>query len=133
MYGLGHAEVEAAVSRFDTDQLDAEALRSIGIDLEAVREGRGSIRRGALDRPRGRSRSGHIPFTPRAKKVLELALREAVRLRHRTIRDGHILLGISRDGSGVAIQVLAYCGLDVDSLRHQVEQEMAQPAGLDTA
>jgi hypothetical protein len=53
--------------------------------------------------------------------------------RHQTIRDGHILLGILRDRSGVAVQVLTYYGIDVDLLRRQVEQEMAQPAESDTA
>jgi Clp amino terminal domain, pathogenicity island component len=61
--------------------------------------------------------SGHIPFTPRAKKVLELSLREALRLRHRGIDAGHVLLGLMREGEGVGAQVLAGAGIDFDEAR----------------
>ena len=79
----------------------AKALESLGISLEAVRSqveeiiGQG-----------GSSPSGHIPFTPRAKKVLELSLREALQLGHNYIGTEHILLGLIREGEGVAAQVL---------------------------
>jgi ATP-dependent Clp protease ATP-binding subunit ClpC len=79
----------------------AKALESLGISLEAVRQqveeiiGQG-----------GASPSGHIPFTPRAKKVLELSLREALQLGHNYIGTEHILLGLIREGEGVAAQVL---------------------------
>ena len=63
---------------------------------------------------------GHIPFTPRAKKVLELSLREALHLRHHDIGSEHILLGILREGQGVAAQALAGLGTDTERLRREV-------------
>ena len=86
----------------------AKALESLGISLEAVRSqveeiiGQG-----------GSSPSGHIPFTPRAKKVLELSLREALQLGHNYIGTEHILLGLIREGEGVAAQVLVKLGADL--------------------
>jgi ATP-dependent Clp protease ATP-binding subunit ClpC len=90
----------------------AKALESLGISLEAVRSqveeiiGQG-----------GSSPSGHIPFTPRAKKVLELSLREALQLGHNYIGTEHILLGLIREGEGVAAQVLVKLGADGRSRR----------------
>ena len=95
----------------------AKALESMGISLEAVRNqveeiiGRGSS-----------APSGHIPFTPRAKKVLELSLREALQLGHNYIGTEHILLGLIREGEGVAAQVLTKLGADLDRVRNQVVQ-----------
>jgi ATP-dependent Clp protease ATP-binding subunit ClpC len=63
---------------------------------------------------------GHIPFTPRAKKVLELSLREALQLGHDYIGTEHILLGLIREGDGVAAQVLVNLGCDLNGTRHQV-------------
>src|SRR5207244_12459613 len=64
--------------------------------------------------------SGHIPFTPRAKKVLELSLREALQLGHNYIGTEHILLGLIREGEGVAAQVLVKLGADLNKVRAQV-------------
>ena len=95
----------------------AKALESLGISLEAVRQqveeiiGQG-----------GQSPSGHIPFTPRAKKVLELSLREALQLGHNYIGTEHILLGLIREGEGVAAQVLVKLGADLSRVRQQVIQ-----------
>jgi ATP-dependent Clp protease ATP-binding subunit ClpA len=66
--------------------------------------------------------SGHIPFTPRAKKVLELSLREALQLGHNFIGTEHILLGLIREGEGVAAQVLVRLGADLNRVRQQVIQ-----------
>ncbi|MDK6486837.1 Clp protease N-terminal domain-containing protein, partial [Streptococcus agalactiae] len=63
---------------------------------------------------------GHIPFTPRAKKVLELSLREALQLGHNYIGTEHILLGLIREGEGVAAQVLTNLGADLQTVRHNV-------------
>ena len=118
----------------------AKALESLSISLEAVRSqveeiiGQG-----------GSSPSGHIPFTPRAKKVLELSLREALQLGHNYIGTEHILLGLIREGEGVAAQVLVKLGADLSRVRQQVIQllsgyqsgsgaaagsEKGQPAGV---
>ena len=105
----------------------AKALESLGISLEAVRSqveeiiGQG-----------GSSPSGHIPFTPRAKKVLELSLREALQLGHNYIGTEHILLGLIREGEGVAAQVLVKLGADLSRVRQQVIQLLSGyqgPAG----
>src|SRR5881398_3020820 len=102
----------------------AKALESLGISLEAVRSqveeiiGQG-----------GSSPSGHIPFTPRAKKVLELSLREALQLGHNYIGTEHILLGLIREGEGVAAQVLVKLGADLSRVRQQVIQLLSGYAG----
>ena len=86
----------------------AKALESLGISLEAVRaQVEEIIGHG------GQAPSGHIPFTPRAKKVLELSLREALQLGHNYIGTEHILLGLIREGEGVAAQVLVKLGADL--------------------
>ncbi len=93
----------------------AKALESIGISLDAVRQQvEEIIGRGA------QAPSGHIPFTPRAKKVLELSLREALQLGHNYIGTEHILLGLIREGDGVAAQVLVKLGADLNRTRLQV-------------
>ena len=102
----------------------AKALESLGISLEAVRSqveeiiGQG-----------GSSPSGHIPFTPRAKKVLELSLREALQLGHNYIGTEHILLGLIREGEGVAAQVLVKLGADLSRVRQQVIQLLSGYSG----
>jgi ATP-dependent Clp protease ATP-binding subunit ClpC len=102
----------------------AKALESLGISLEAVRSqveeiiGQG-----------GASPSGHIPFTPRAKKVLELSLREALQLGHNYIGTEHILLGLIREGEGVAAQVLVKLGADLSRVRQQVIQLLSGYTG----
>jgi hypothetical protein len=96
------------------------ALTELGISLDAVRAqveaeiGQGSEAPG-----------GHIPFTPRAKKVLELSLREALQLGHNYIGTEHILLGLIREGEGVAAQVLVGLGAGLDRVRGQVVQLLA--------
>ncbi|MBU6215534.1 MAG: AAA family ATPase, partial [Acidobacteria bacterium] len=105
----------------------AKALESLGISLEAVRQqveeiiGQG-----------GASPSGHIPFTPRAKKVLELSLREALQLGHNYIGTEHILLGLIREGEGVAAQVLVKLGADLSRVRQQVIQLLSGYPGSGT-
>ena len=95
----------------------AKALESLGISLEAVRqEVEEIIGRGQQAPP------GHIAFTPRAKKVLELALREAQQLGHNYVGTEHILLGLIREGEGVAAQVLVKLGADLERVRQQVIQ-----------
>ena len=105
----------------------AKALESLGISLEAVRaQVEEIIGQG------GSSPSGHIPFTPRAKKVLELSLREALQLGHNYIGTEHILLGLIREGEGVAAQVLVKLGADLGRVRQQVIQLLSGyqgPAG----
>ena len=89
----------------------------MGISLDAVRtEVKEIIGSG------GHPPSGYIPFTPRAKKVLELALREALQLGHKYIGTEHILLGLIREGEGVAAQVLVKLGADLSRVRQQVIQ-----------
>jgi ATP-dependent Clp protease ATP-binding subunit ClpC len=95
----------------------ARALEALGIRLEAVRlEVQAIIGKGP-GMP-----AGHIPFTPRAKKVLELSLREALQLGHNHIGTEHILLGLLREGEGVAAQVLVRLGADLSQVRQQVIQ-----------
>ncbi|HEX2041581.1 MAG TPA: ATP-dependent Clp protease ATP-binding subunit, partial [Acidimicrobiales bacterium] len=106
----------------------AKALEQLGISLEAVRtQVEEIIGHG------GSSPSGHIPFTPRAKKVLELSLREALQLGHNYIGTEHILLGLIREGEGVAAQVLVKLGADLSRVRQQVIQLLSGYAGKDPA
>jgi len=93
----------------------AKALESLGISLEAVRAQVEEIIGQGQTAP-----TGHIPFTPRAKKVLELSLREALQLGHNYIGTEHILLGLVREGEGVAAQVLVGLGADHAQVREQV-------------
>ncbi len=102
----------------------AKALEGLGINLEAVRSqvveiiGQGS-----------QAPSGHIPFTPRAKKVLELSLREALQLGHNYIGTEHILLGLIREGEGVAAQVLQKLGAELQKVRQTVIQLLSGVQG----
>ena len=95
----------------------AKALEALGINLEQVREQVQEIIGQGQQAP-----SGHIPFTPRAKKVLELSLREALQLGHSYIGTEHLLLGLIREGEGVAAQVLTKLGADTNKVRQQVIQ-----------
>jgi ATP-dependent Clp protease ATP-binding subunit ClpC len=100
----------------ERDGIAAEALESLGISLRAVRQQiKEIIGRGQQAPP-----SGQIPFTPRSRKVLELALREALQLGHDYIGTEHILLGLIREGDGVAAQVLVSQGADLNQVRQQV-------------
>ena len=126
----------------DADAEDAAALKAIGIDLDAVRRaieenfGPGALRlpratapkrRGLLRRTRSHT-SGHIPFSPRSKKVLELSLREAIRLKHNFIAPEHIMLGILREGQGLAVQILTAAKVDPAQLREEVTRSLGNQA-----
>jgi ATP-dependent Clp protease ATP-binding subunit ClpC len=102
----------------------AKALESLGISLEAVRQQVEEIIGQGQSAP-----TGHIPFTPRAKKVLELSLREALQLGHNYIGTEHILLGLIREGEGVAAQVLQKLGADLNRVRQQVIQLLSGYTG----
>jgi ATP-dependent Clp protease ATP-binding subunit ClpA len=118
----------------EIEQEDAEALKAIGIDLAEVRKaieatfGEGALRipRGHTPRKRGLfgrysyANGGHIPFTNRNKKVLELSLREALRLNQKFIAPEHIMLGLLREGQGLAVQILAEKGVDLTRLRTEM-------------
>lgn len=106
----------------------AKALESLGISLDGVREQVQEIIGQGQQAP-----SGHIPFTPRAKKVLELSLREALQLGHNYIGTEHILLGLIREGEGVAAQVLVKLGADLNRVRQQVIQLLSGYQGKETA
>lgn len=135
----------------DLLEKDTAALRTIGIDLEAVRAAvEESFGPGALDagtgaahdvlpgpwwrrrhrqeqQPAGSPR-GHIPLTPRAKKVLELSLREALALKHDYIGTEHVLLGLLREGRGLAVRILSDEGVELDHLRELVLAELQRAA-----
>ncbi|MEX1281258.1 MAG: ATP-dependent Clp protease ATP-binding subunit [Acidimicrobiia bacterium] len=102
----------------------AKALQGMGISLENVREQVVEIIGQGQQSP-----SGHIPFTPRAKKVLELSLREALQLGHNYIGTEHILLGLIREGEGVAAQVLQKLGADLPKVRQAVIQLLSGSPG----
>ena len=110
LLGLTHEEEGVA----------ARALTELGISLEAVRAQVEEIIGQGQSAP-----TGHIPFTPRAKKVLELSLREALQLGHNYIGTEHILLGLIREGEGVGAQVLVKLGGSLDRVRQQVIQVLA--------
>jgi ATP-dependent Clp protease ATP-binding subunit ClpA len=125
----------------EVDAEDAAALKAIGIDLAAVRAaieesfGAGSLR---LPKKAPRKRGlfgrfyattgGHIPFSPRAKKVLELSLREALRLGHNYIAPEHLMLGLLREGAGLAAQILAERQVDFDLLRAGLARSLDEKA-----
>ncbi|MHA7175073.1 ATP-dependent Clp protease ATP-binding subunit [Arthrobacter sp. Sr24] len=106
----------------------AKALESLNISLDGVREQVQEIIGQGQQAP-----SGHIPFTPRAKKVLELSLREALQLGHNYIGTEHILLGLIREGEGVAAQVLVKLGADLGRVRQQVNQLLSGYQGKEPA
>ena len=109
----------------------AKALESLGINLEGVRE-----KVEETIGPAGSSTTGSPPFTPRAKKVLELSLREALQLGHNYIGTEHMLLGLVREGEGVAAQVLVSLGADLSRVRQQVIQLLSgyqSPGGKEAA
>ncbi len=155
--GVDHAGVRAELTRrvgacntvppeplADTDQADAAALRAIGIDIEAVRRAieenfgpdalqlpppeaprrRGFLRRSAGSSPARR----HIPFSDRAKKSIELSLREAIHLKHTIIAPEHLLLGIVREGTGLGARILVDAGVDLQRLRTRTVDALNDPA-----
>ena len=126
-------EILAEVGRGPLGSRDAEALGAIGIDLDEVRRRvEASFGKGALHWRPGRRhpawrppmQGGHIPFSPRAKKVLELSLREALALKHNHIGTEHILLGLVREGEGLAALVLTKLGADLEVVRARVLDEL---------
>jgi len=123
----------------DADDEDAAALKAIGIDLDKVRAAiEESFGPEALRLPRPAQRrgffgklyasGGHIPFSARAKKVLELSLREALRLKHNYIAPEHIMLGLLREGDGLAALILADRGVDFDELRADLTRSLGTAA-----
>jgi ATP-dependent Clp protease ATP-binding subunit ClpC len=104
----------------EEDGVGAEALRSLGVSFQAVRDQVQEI-----IGPTGTVPSGSPPFTPRAKKVLELSLREALQLNHSYIGTEHILLGLVREGEGVAATVLVSLGADLPRVRQEVNSLIA--------
>jgi len=119
------AVAEAVRGHLSGTELDADALTALGIDLDAVREAaEAAFGPGALDTGRP-ARGGRLPFSPRAKKVLELALREALAQKSRSISDGHIALGLLREGEGLAMRVIADRGVDARALREEIRTALA--------
>ena len=121
-------EILAEVGRGPLGEADAKALGAIGIDLDEVRRrleasfGPGALHWHPDPHCRGQRLPlfGHLPFTPRAKKVLELSLREALALKHRYIGTEHILLGLVREGEGLAMLVLTRLGAGPEMIRTRV-------------
>ncbi len=106
----------------------AKALESLGVSLEAVRDQVEEIIGQGQQTP-----TGHIPFTPRAKKVLEYSMREALQINHPYIGTEHILLGLIREGEGVAAQVLIKLGADLNRVRSTVLQMLSGYQGKEAA
>jgi ATP-dependent Clp protease ATP-binding subunit ClpA len=120
-HGLLHDAVAETIRGYGTPELDAEALTTLGIDLDAVRDRvEATFGPGALDGVTGRAADEHIPFSRRAKKVLELSLREAIAMKSKSIADGHIALGLLREGEGLAMKVLHDRGIDTLELRRDL-------------
>ena len=112
----------------ENDGVAAVALAQLGIRLDDVRE-----RVQEAIGPAGLPPTGSPPFTPRAKKVLELSHREALQLGHNYISTEHILLGLVREGEGVAAQVLVVLGADLTRVRQQVVQVLGDYATVPPA
>jgi ATP-dependent Clp protease ATP-binding subunit ClpA len=132
--GIRERDVREDVRRLDRDRSafsdeDADALRSVGIDLDEVRRtveqtfGSGALERGAT--AGARSWAGHVPLTPGSKKALELALREAIHLGQRSIGTEHLLLGLVRDDGCSGARILAARGADRERLGTAVVREIA--------
>lgn len=128
--GVGADEVDHDLVRARPD--DAAALATLGIDLDEVRRrAEESFGAGALERARGRYRrwfAGHIPFDRDAKKALELALREAIRLGDRHIGTEHVLLGLLHPDHA-ASRVLAGRGITLTGMRRTVAERPGRQAG----
>jgi ATP-dependent Clp protease ATP-binding subunit ClpA len=155
---LREAGVDAAAARSEIERLtgnagplgagDAEALQAIGIDLDAVRVkieeafGPGALEEpppsrrrrwpfrgaGTADDPGEPGDSRHIPFSPQGRKVLELSVREAVRLGHGYIGTEHLLLGLLREGDDQVAKVLAAAGLTAQGVRARVHEALGEAA-----
>lgn len=143
--GLHRSSADAVLAGAESDDpqpdpLDAEALSSIGIDLAAIRDKvEGAFGEGALDRDPQRSHTGrlasgrHVRFSPGAKKALELSLREAVRLRHRYIGDGHVLLGLIRCDDPQVNRILDEARISVAELRDELDHRIPSRPGSTAA
>jgi ATP-dependent Clp protease ATP-binding subunit ClpA len=124
------AEVVRSIGRGD-EGIDPDALATLGIDLDAVRErveqafGAGALS-GSRRCRRGLWRGGGLPFTPRAKKALELSLREAIAMGDDFIGAEHVLLGLAREGDGVAARILRSRGVDRAAVRAALERDGAR-------
>jgi ATP-dependent Clp protease ATP-binding subunit ClpA len=126
----------------DADDEDAAALRAIGIDIEQVRRAiEANFGPDALRLPRAEEEpkqglfarlraatGGHVPFSPRSKKVLELSLREAVHMRHTFIGPEHMMLGLMREGEGMGALILADAQVDQAALRAELKRALDQAA-----
>ncbi len=124
---IGTEHILLGIAR-DDEGIAVEALDALDLRLAAIRrQVEQIIGRGAMPP------SGHIPFTPRAKKVLELSLREALQLGSNFIGAEHILLGLLREGDGVAAMALVQLGADLNRVRHQVIRVIAQYEGRPAA
>ncbi len=131
--GIGADGVREDIRRSDRERAafseeDADALRSVGVDLDEVRRRvEEAFGPGALERKPagGRGVGGHLPLTPRSKKALELALREALHLGHRHIGTEHLLLGLVRDEGCSAAKLLATRGVDRERVRAEVLRQIA--------
>ena len=125
---LGHSHVgteHLLLALINAEGLAGDALRQLGVDYEAVRgHVEGIIGRGDA-KP-----SNHIPFTPRTKKVLELAVREAIRLQHDEVRTEHLLLALVREGEGVAPQILTQkLSIELSAVMRTVHDLVSQAGG----
>ncbi|MGW5229932.1 Clp protease N-terminal domain-containing protein [Nocardia niigatensis] len=111
------------------DPIAGRTLGDVGLDLSGLRERVDQ----AVGVQENHAPAGHIPFTPRSKKVLEMSLREAMRLQHNYIGPEHLLLALAAEGSGVASQVLISEGADPDDLRGRIEARLAATSGPSAA
>jgi ATP-dependent Clp protease ATP-binding subunit ClpA len=133
-HGLTQEILRGRLSAFTNDDLDAEALSALGIDLERVRAAtEANLGPGALDPKRPPVPHGHIPFAKQGKKVLELSLREALRMKSREIHSGHVLLGLlreaeSQDHDDLTVRLLTDGGVPLDALRSETERLIANRA-----
>lgn len=128
--GLRYPDIrDRAEARLGGLVADADALRGIGIDLDEVRRrAEAAFGKGALSRRTGRRHSGHIPFEPEAKKTLELALREAMALRHTAIGNEHLLLGLTRLPVSAAGRLMAAAGVRPEDLGSSLRERLRDAA-----
>ncbi|MFJ6217067.1 Clp protease N-terminal domain-containing protein [Streptomyces sp. NPDC092296] len=129
-HGVDPAELRRRTADAIGGALDAEALATLGIDLDQVREAaEASFGPGALANPAPRpGKLRHVPFSDRGKQVLATALREAMAHRHRHIGSGHLLIGLLRQDDGPAARLLTDAGIDRDRLRAEVLRLMSEQA-----
>lgn len=128
--GMDYPTARERLARMVGDDLDPQALASLGIDLDEVRQRvERTFGEGALDpAERRRERRGHIPFSKGAKKSLELALREAINLRSRGIDCEHILLGVLGDVGSLAHRLLESFAIDPIRLRNDLRARLRESA-----